>query len=335
MTGQNIITTSGNLTVDGTTSSGNGTIFLNPKTGANGYVAINTAGGSNLRLDGTINNLTAPTTNTIDMAVGTLPVNGFTINRNLVKLDYQQAVSNDVSVLQLENNPTGTNQLEASYLQPATGDLQQTILATTPANHSLQFLDPTAGRTTKVFNGKVELEVGGNDITLDAGAFPSGVQMFGTGTDGSISNGSFTLYGTAAGGQLRLQSEDISTTLTKTLVVDNNYVGNTTLEYTNNTGDGSELTITSNTDISIGTVGGTGNSVFIDAQNETTVSSGNQMSLKVFNASQPLTIEVNNTGGYLNFVGTDLQSASSSGTASQYLAITLNGIQYKIPLDLP
>ena len=335
MGGNNINTNTGNLTVDGTTSTGNGTIFLNPKTGANGYVAINTAGGSNLRLDGTINNLTAPTKNSIDMTTSALPVNGFTINRNLVKLDYQQAVSNDVSVLQLDNDPTAvTNQLEASYLQPATGELAQTILTTTPLNHSLQLLNPTQGRSTKVFNGKVELEVGGNDITLDASAFASGVQMLGTGSDG-LSNGNFNLNCAASSQEFRLQNTDISTSQSKTIELDNNFGGDGFLTYTNNTGDGSELQITSNTDLSISTVGGTGNSVFINALNEATVNTANQLTLKVANASQPITFQVANAGGFLNLVGTDLQSGSATAFSGQHLCITLNGSQYKIALLNP
>jgi hypothetical protein len=335
MTGNNINTNAGNLTLDGTGSTGNGTIFLNPKTGANGYVAINTSGGSNLRLDGTINNLTAPTKNSIDMATSALPVDGFTINRNLVKLDYQQAVSNDVSVLQLENNPTSiTNQLEASYLQPSTGELAQTILQTVPLNHSLQLLNPTQGKSTKVFTAKIELEGNTNDITIDATAFASGVQMFGTGTDG-ISTSNFTCSSTATTQEFRLQNTDIATSQSKTLLLDNNTGSDGVISYTNNTGDGSELQITSNTDLSIGTVGGTGNSVFIDALNEATVSTANQLTLKVANNNQPITFQVANTGGSLNFVGTDLQSASAGGNSGQHLVITLNGNQYKIKLENP
>ena len=335
MGGNNINTNTGNLTVDGTTSTGNGTIFLNPKTGANGYVAINTAGGSNLRLDGTINNLTAPTKNSIDMATSALPVNGFTINRNLVKLDYQQLLTNDVSIIQLDNDPTTVaNNIEASYLQPATGELAQSILTTTPLNHSLQLLNPTQGKSTKVFTGKVELEVAGNDITLDAGAFASGVQMFGTGTD-AISTGTFLCSSTATTQEFRLQNTDTATADTKTLLLDNNLAGNSVISYENNTGDGSELEITSNTDISIGTIGGTGNSVFINALNETTVSSGNQLSVKVFNPNQPITLEVSPTGGFLNFVSAALEASTASAASGQFLCITLNGVQYKIQLLNP
>ena len=337
MAGNNIRTNTGNITLDATTSTGNGIINLNPKTGT-GYVAINNASASNLRLDGTIHNLTAPTKNTIDMAVNPsalVPINGFTINRNLVKLDWQDGVSNDVSVIQLENDPTaGGSQFDASYLTGSTGALQQTLISTSPTSHSVQLLDPTAGLSTKIFSSKIELDKGGSDITIDAGAFASGVQMSGGGNDG-VEGGSFAVSAAATSQEFRLVGTDIASSNTKTLSIDNNTAGDGIISYTNNTGDGAELQITSNTDLSIGTVSGTGNSVFINAQNEATVSSQNQLSLKVGTASQPITFEVANSGGFLNFVGTDLQTTSSGGLSGQFLSITLNGNQYKIELFNP
>jgi hypothetical protein len=337
MAGNNIRTNTGNLTLDATTSTGSGIINLNPKTGT-GYVAINNASASNLRLDGTIHNLTAPTKNSIDMAVNPsalFPINGFTINRNLVKLDYQDGVSNDVSVISLENDPSaGGSQFDASYLTGSTGALQQTFISTSPASHSIQLLDPTAGLSTKIFPTKIELDKGNSDITIDAGAFTSGVQMSGGGNDG-IESGSFIIQGAAGTQEFRLVGTDIATSQSKTLSIDNNTAADGIISYTNNTGDGAELQITSNTDLSIGTVSGTGNSVFINAQNEATVSSQNQLSLKVGTASQPITFEVANSGGFLNFVGTDLQSTSSGGLSGQFLSITLNGNQYKIELFNP
>jgi len=337
LNGNALKTSSGNLTVDATASSGTGIINLNPKTGT-GYVAINNASASNLRLDGTINNLTAPTKNSIDMAVNPsalVPINGFTINRDLVKLEYQQAVSSDVSVISLTNSPTTiSNQIEASYLTPATGSLQQTLISTTPTSHSVQLLDPTAGLSTKIFSSKIELDKGSSDITIDAGAFASGVQMSGGGNDG-VESGSFTVSAIGGTQEFRLVGTNIASSLTKTLQIDNNTAGDGVISYTNNTADGAELQITSNTDLSIGTVGASGNSVFLTGTNEATVSCGNQMSLKVFNSNQPMTLQVANTGGYLNFVGTDLQSGSSGGSSGQHLCITLNGTQYKIDLKNP
>ena len=158
--------------------------------------------------------------------------------------------------------------------------------------------------------------------------------MSGGGNDG-VEGGSFAVSAAATSQEFRLVGTDIASSNTKTLSIDNNTAGDGIISYTNNTGDGAELQITSNTDLSIGTVSGTGNSVFINAQNEATVSSQNQMSLKVFTASQPITFEVANSGGFLNFVGTDLQTTSSGGLSGQFLSITLNGNQYKIELFNP
>ena len=339
MAGNNIRTNTGNITLDATTSTGNGIINLNPKTGT-GYVAINNASASNLRLDGTINNLTAPTKNTIDMAVNpsaTVPINGFTINRDLVKLDFQDGITNDVSVIYLANDPSPLdNRFEASYLTASTGDLALSTITTTPTQHRLQLFNAAQAKGTNIYPSKAEFGNSSSLITIDSGFVPTGVQISGSGTSGSGgSNGNFNIQTSATTQEFYLQSTDLPTAQTKTLQLDNNTTGDGIISYTNNTGDGAELQITSNTDISIGTIGGSGNSVFIDALNEATVSSQNQLSLKVATANQPITFQVANTGGFLNFVGTDLQSNSSGGSSGQHLCITLNGTQYKIDLKNP
>jgi hypothetical protein len=370
MTGNNIKTSSGNMTIETTASSGVGTIVLTPKTGA----VVDIQG-----------NATLTGTREITFGGGTIITNiinrtGLLINNANTQSIYQDAncnlVETDTPANSLYTNTnTPQNQLIRRIELSSGNDIQknQSNLIQT----RLDYTDTPTGDTSSI---RLENDLAsknniiGANFTTGAGAVletiiqttPYGNHRLSmTNTNSNFStilsttqlqindttnNKSITIDNNNTttqnridlfkndGGGISSTTGAFNTTSTQRVFLNHDDNANTkSISIQNNRSGAGEISFSNAIDTNPLNI--TSNqSIGITAQGSCSVSSQSNMDI----VSSSANLNLNATAGItnfatteLNFTGASLESSSSGGSSGQHLVIVLNGTTYKIDLKNP
>jgi len=373
MTGNNIKSSSGNLTIETTASSGTGTIALTPKTGA----VVDIQG--NATLTGTREIAFGGGTNITNIINRT----GLLINNVNTQSIFQDAncnlVETDTPNDSLFTNTNLTQSQTIRRLAISSGnDIQKN--QSTLVQTRLDYTDTPTGDTSSI---RLENDLAsknniiGANFTTGAGAIletiiqttPYGQHRLSMTNNNS---GFSTILSTT-----QLQIND--TTNNKSITIDNNSSGQSRIDLFENDGGGvssttgavnttstqtlflnhtdnantKSISIENNRSVASAisfnnTIDGNGlditsnkslNLISTDTGGTAQLQSSNGVQITGDNTIALLTNTGSNTitfqTGALNFTGAGLQSNSSSGNSGEHLVITLNGTQYKIALQNP
>jgi hypothetical protein len=234
-------------------------------------------------------------------------------NANITLTDTQQGGALN-PILTLNNtNATGSVAMEIYKNKPTAGVAGDVLF-----NQSVWGKDSGNARQeyTRITHTIRDSATGGEDGSIEMGCF----------VQGSINT------------FLQLNGNENEVNLLKTLDTNGNAIlsrtGNITLDTGfNNTGDGN---------IVINSVGAIGlGNIEIKAKSLNSIT-GQSVSMVSAFGTDVAAVATNNTGLLqisatqgINITGNALQAPTSSGSSGQYLVITLNGLPYKIPLDVP
>jgi hypothetical protein len=330
MTGNNIKSSSGNLTIETTASSGTGTINISAKTGA--FININ----SGAKTDSSIQTLTGAGGSIIDFA-GASPDERFDIAKDDIRLHWNNLT--DQADISLENDYATSNSAISMFYQSPAGNIQ-TLLQNIPSFHTFKQVDGINARTSEIRPDKIQLtnSANGTTMTLD--------------NNFATYENKLTLSGADDTTPVYTRAEIVNRTTNQLIQLTNNGSSSNakTLTLINETGTGGALTYSNAIDTSPFTISSTedlnvssGNDIEISSANDIDIlATGAGMGTRNVNitanggvnltTSSSLTMDINND---LIFTGASLQSASAGGNSGQHLVITLNGTQYKIKLENP
>jgi hypothetical protein len=343
MTGNNIKTGSGNLTIETSASTGNGNITINangtnavgeinitPKTSA----FINLNGGA--KTDSSIQTLTGAGGSIIDFA-GASPDERFDIAKDDIRLHWNNLT--DQADISLENDYTSSNSAISMFYQSPSGNIQ-TLLQNIPSFHTFKQVDSINARTSEIRPDKIELTNSANNTTMILD------------NNFALYENKLTLSGADNTTPVFTRAEIVNRTTNQLIQLTNNGGSSNakTLTLINETGTGGALTYSNAIDTSPFTISST-EDLNITSSNDIEISSANDIDILATGAgmgtrnvnitasggvnlttSSSLTMAINND---LIFTGASLQSASAGGNSGQHLVITLNGTQYKIKLENP
>ena len=371
LNGNNLKSSSGNMTIETTASSGTGTIALAPKTGA----VVDIQGDATLT--GTRQTTFGGGTNITNVINRT----GLLINNVNTQSIYQDANCNLVETDTPNNSLyTNTNLPQSQTIRrleiSSGNDIQKN--QSTLVQTRLDYTDVASGDTSSIRleNDLASLNnVIGANFTTGAGAvletiiqtIPTSHRLIMTNNNTLFSttlstnqlqindtgnNKSITIDNNASSGQNRIDlfkndgggisstTGAVNTTSTQTLFLNHTDNANTkSISIENNRSIASAISFNN-------TIDGNGfdinsnkslNLVSTDTGGSAQLQSANGVQITGENTISLLTNAGSNTinfiTGTLNFAGAGLQSNSSGGNSGEHLVITLNGTQYKIALQ--
>jgi hypothetical protein len=370
MNGNAIKTSSGDLSIDTTASTGTGNITIAGKaggitnitattigitassilnmsaTGAGAYMTAtindditltSTAGdillsanSGAIKTDNTITTLTGAGGSVIDFAGGN-PDNRFDIDKGEVRLHWNNLT--DQADISLTNDYASANSVIDMVYQSPVGNLQ-TILQNIPSIQTFKQVDSINGRTSEIRTDKIELGNSSSTTALinnNLGSDQNELLLSATNSFSSLSTQARVLN-TPTSQAFNLVNS-AGTSNTKTLSLSNATSGAGSLTYSNAI-DGNPFNITTNQDLNISSTK-VGGSTQLSSPNGVEVRGDNSVVLNATNnAGGSITLSCNTTGS-LNLNGTALQSNSAGGNSGEHLVIVLNGTTYKIKLENP
>jgi hypothetical protein len=366
MNGNAIKTSSGDLSIETTGSSGSGNITIAGKAGGITNITATTIGitassiltmsatGAGAYMTATINddisltstngdiNLSAnsgaiKTNNTIqnvgaggsviDFAGGTAD-DRFDIDNDAIRLHWNNTI--DQADISLTNDLTGANSVIDMVYQSPVGNLQ-TYLQNIPSIQTFKQIDSINGRTSEIRTDKIELGNSSSTTALlnnNLGSDQNELLLSATNSFTSISTQARAVN-TPTSQAFNLVNS-AGTSNTKTLSLSNATSGAGSLTYSNAI-DGNPFNITTNQDLNISSTKA-GGSTGLSSLNGVEIRGDNSVVLNATNnAGGSITLSCNTTGS-LNLNGTALQTGSGGSSSGQYLVIVLNGTTYKIDL---
>jgi hypothetical protein len=302
-----ITTTTGNIELNATSSSGVGDILLTPKTTGNVRVS------ENIR-----------TSSKITTEIGGTNVGSFVDFENGNPDQYfRQSVDglvyhfNDLTNLAyttLKNDNTTTEQsLKQEFSTPTT--TTTTTLRNDITNHSLTMNNTTTTEGSSLTIQRLLIGDNANNKTISInnsnglGASENRIDLFKNSGGGIYNSSGFSNDTTTQ--QVFLNSTDNA--VGKNVSVYNGTSGNGGITYDNSQDNNPFIITSNNTQLTLqtnGTTAGSGNIEFSPSQN-------------------------GSANGQIVFTGASLQSNSAGGNSGEHLVIVLNGTTYKIKLELP
>jgi len=342
LNGNNIRTTTGDLTITSVGSSGSGNVAISAKgfnnLGSSDSISLITSGSagtgninlqprnlSNVRTDSSIQTLTGTGGSIIDFAGGT-PDDRFDIDNDAIRLHWNNLT--DQADITLENDMVSVNSVINMVYQSPAGNMQ-TILQNIPSIQRFQQLDNINARQSEIRPDKIQLtnSANGTTMTLDNNFAIYENKLTLSSADNTTPNYTLAEIVNRPTNQLLELRSNGGTSNSKTLTLMNETATSSSLTF-NNQIDGNPFNITSNQDLNI-------SSTKVSGTTQLTSAGGVQITGE--NTIALLTNTGSNTIGFttgaLTFTGAGLQSNTAGGNSGEHLVITLNGTQYKIKLE--
>ena len=369
MGGNTIRTTTGNMTIQTTSSSGTGTLSIQGKgtttmsaptvgitatgassalnlhsVGANAFVSILgaddvalTAGtgdillttGGSIKTDKNITTLTGINGSIIDFAGGT-PDEKFDIAEDAINLHWNNLT--DQADITLENDIVSANSVINMFYQSPAGNMN-TIIQNIPSVQRIQQIDSVNSRSAEYSPTKI-------DLVADGGATTTSIKNRDTSSENRIDffkNQGGGIYCNSGivnnnGGQT-LYLSNTDNAFSKSINISTDPTGLSSITHSNSR-DGNPFAINTDTDLVVESTKAGGSALFKSA-NGVEIEGINSVVLNATSgAGGSITLGCNTTGS-LNINGTALQSNTAGGNSGEHLVIVLNGNTYKIKLENP
>lgn len=317
MNGNALRSTTTNLTLDTTASTGTGDIFILPKA-TTGFVKVS----KDILTDNSIRTLSA-TGSEIDFGGATTDYR-FTIDADTTEHYWNDGT--DQSTLTLDNDLASKNNTISQFYQSPTGNIQ-TLIQSIPTIQKIQQIDTINNWTATYYPIKI-------DLVADSGATTTSIKNKDNASENRIDffksqgGGVYCNAGIVNNNALqRIYLSNTDNALEKSINISTDPTGLSSIVHSN-TRDGNPFSITTNTDLVVESTK-VGGSAELSSVGGVQITGDTGINLLTTVPASAISFQ---TDG-ITFTGASLEDTTSTGSSGKYLKIILNGTAYKIPLD--
>lgn len=152
-----IVSSTGDIELNATSSSGTGDILLNPKSTA--FVKVS----EDIQTDNKITTLTDTTGCSVDFVGGT-PDERFTINKNRVELNYANLITSNSTQTIFNNYATDEAYFKQTYTDIVGVNTLETIIENDLTHHRIKLSETASGANTEITKDEIDVDDGGGNV---------------------------------------------------------------------------------------------------------------------------------------------------------------------------